>query len=232
MDLSFIVPLYNQGKYLEECLQSIVDNKDHGLEYEIIVVDDCSTDDSFSVANGLQEKFTFRLYKNKKNSKPAATRNFAISKSTGTFIICLDSDDKIPTNYISETHKHILKQNVDVIYADSQCFGANMKRYNWPRFSLERMQHTPFVNCSSLFKRNLWETIGGFKEDMIYGWEDYEFWLNASKNGFKFCKCDTTELFYRQKETEGVSETANAKDGQIKINQLLKKYHNGFYLGA
>jgi len=230
MDLSIIIPLYNQGHYLEECLESISKNEARKIKSkETIVVDDCSSDNSFEVAKKLQDKFKFELIQTPQNSKLPGARNFALKQASGKYVICLDSDDKIPPNYIHETHRTLIKKNVDVAYADSQCFDYKTSRYQWPEFSVLLLKRGPFINCSAMYKKEIWDKVGGYKEDMIYGWEDYEFWVSAYEHGYKFKKCNRTELYYRMKD-DGMGATAATKHQQ-EIWGKLKEYHPNFFGG-
>jgi len=228
MDLSIIIPLYNQGQYLAECLESVKQNEARKLKQkEIIVVDDCSTDDSFDVAKSLQDKYDFSLIQTPQNSKLPGARNFALKQATGEFVICLDSDDKLSKNYIHETHRTIVKKNVDIAYCDSQCFDFKTHRYRWPEFSINLLKRSPFINCSAMYRKEIWDKVGGYKEDMVYGWEDYEFWVSACELGYKFKKCNRTELMYRMKDTGMGAEAANKH--QQEIWQKLKQYHPNFF---
>lgn len=228
MDLSIIIPLYNQGHYLEECLESIIQNKSQQLkDKEIIVIDDCSTDGSYDVAKSLTEKYKFTLIQTPKNSKLSAVRNFGLKQATGEFVICLDADDKLAWNYIHETHRTITKKKVDIAYCDSQCFGDKTNRYRWPEFSEHILKQSPFINCAAMYRKEIWDKVGGYKEDMVHGWEDYEFWVTSYELGYKIKKCNRTELLYRMKDDGMGAEAANKH--QKEIWDKMKEYHPEFF---
>jgi glycosyltransferase involved in cell wall biosynthesis len=95
MQWSVVVPTYNYGRFIEQCLQSILCQ--HGEDYEIILIDDGSTDDTRSVA----ERFVQQLpagrlrYLYQENQGPAAARNRGIDEAKGEFVWFLDSDDRL-----------------------------------------------------------------------------------------------------------------------------------------
>lgn len=228
MIISIIIPLYNHGKFLKECLDSIKKQKTNYI-YEIIINDDCSTDNSYTIAKNLKDQYNFLLYQSPKNLKLAGCRNYAISKCNGDYIICLDPDDKIPENYIEANMRNIINYQIDVSYNNSKCFGDNNKLYNWPEFDENILRRSPFIHCTSMFKYEIWDYGNKFNESMLYGWEDYDFWLNACKNGYRFKKCNDTFLWYRQS-----SDSMTIKDtrkNQEKIIEQLRKNHPNYYLG-
>jgi len=63
---------------------------------------------------------------------------------------------------------------------------------------------------------------------MIHGWEDYDFWLSAAKNGATFKKCNRTHLFYRQKANSMIVDTNSKLDTIVK--PMLRVKHPGFYV--
>lgn len=226
--LSIIIPCYNHGKYLQECLQSVQDNW-LSIEREVIVVDDCSTDDSYYIATQLSNEFGFRLIQMEENSKPSKVRNTAIKMTEGNFIVCLDGDDKLPPNYLQENYNNMLMFGVDISYNNSKMFGSKNQEINWPEFNIDILRRTPFIHCTSMFRKVVWEKVGGFDETMVDGWEDYEFWLRVAKAGFKFKKCNQTFLYYRQRGNE--NRDVQAKSKLDSIRAYIRNKYKGFYLG-
>jgi len=218
--ISIIIPCFNKSQYLKDCIGSITLNIT-SLKYEIIVVDDYSSDDSYNEAQLLG----CQVIRNEKNLKLPTTRNKAIESCNGDFIICLDADDKIPDNYIQANYDNLIYNKVDISYSNSQCFGSSDKLYNWPPFEIGRMLQSPFIHCASMFRKEVWEVVGGYDESMVDGWEDYDFWMMAYEKGFKFKKCDTTYLLYRRGDSQ-FSQVHNDKDIKLqKIREYLKQKH-------
>lgn len=95
--LSIIIPVFNTGNSASDLVHYIIKNTN--LNYEIILIDDGSTDDSFDVLKQIKHP-KVKLYRTK-NSGPSNARNFGIKKSSGKYLLFLDSDDSISSNYIS-----------------------------------------------------------------------------------------------------------------------------------
>jgi len=227
--MSIIIPCYNYGKYLEECVKSVINNVTD-LDIEIIIVDDASTDNSFEIAKKLEQTFNFcKVIKNDINKKLPYTRNKGIKNSNGNYIICLDADDLIPDNYIQENIK-IIDNGVDISYSDSQCFGTINKRFNWPNFNIEILRQNNFIHCAAMYRREVWEKVGGYDESFIYGSEDYDFWLRAAKLGFNFKKCEKTHLLYRRTNETMIDSVSHLHVNEIK--EQLKIKHKEFYKGG
>jgi len=201
MKLSVIVPLYNHGRFLPECIRSIFSNQTD-LDFEVIIVNDCSIDNSLKVADKIakQSDGRIRVVSTPKNLGLTGARNFGIAETTSEtdFIVCLDSDDMIMKNYFQQCYKLIEEKNIDISYTDMYLFGAVEKRMNVPEFAKSILQQSPFIHCASMYKRSMWVELGGYDESIKYCWEDYDFWIRAVVADYKPMKCTSTALLYRQ----------------------------------
>jgi len=97
--VSIIVPVYNAEKYLRECIESAISQTWNNKE--IIIIDDCSSDNSLEIAMSYESQ-SIRVYRNDKNSGQCAASNVGILKSRGQFIKFLDADDILDKNFINE----------------------------------------------------------------------------------------------------------------------------------
>lgn len=116
--VSIIIPVYNSEKYLKECLES-VKNIDYP-NYEVIVINDGSTDNSKSICDSFSYLDNFKIF-HKKNEGVSKARNFGIKNATGIWVLFVDSDDLCS--------KDILKKIVDSQY-DLTIFGYEKKYVN------------------------------------------------------------------------------------------------------
>lgn len=111
--LSIIVPVYNTGKYLKKCLDSLVLQANQ--ETEILVINDGSNDNSEEIVQKYkQQNPSIIKYYKKQNTGIADTRNIGIAKATGKYILFVDSDDYIKENLIQELEKY-MSQDIDII---------------------------------------------------------------------------------------------------------------------
>src|SRR4051812_30462131 len=97
--VSIIIPCYNSGKYLPEALDSISAYPDKGM-YEVIIINDGSTDElTLSLLNNLQQNGE-HIVLHQENKGPAAARNAGVKMAKAPYLLFLDSDNKIESNYI------------------------------------------------------------------------------------------------------------------------------------
>ncbi len=174
--VSVIIPCYNQGHFLAEAIDSVLSQT--WLDFEIIVVNDGSTD---PFTNGLlaeysKEKTTVLITE---NQGLAAARNNGIRQAVGKYILPLDADDRIGPEYL-EKAVGILESNPDIgiVYCKARLFGVVETEWNLPEYSLPEMLQDNQIFCTALFRRTDWEMVGGYDPGMVYGWEDYDFWLS------------------------------------------------------
>lgn len=115
MKLSIIIPVYNVECFLEKCLRSIIEQtKD---EVEIILVDDGSTDNSWSICTSFAGKYNCIKAVHKPNGGVSSARNLGLSKATGDYIAWVDADDYVSDDWYSSI-KDILDKDYDLIYFD------------------------------------------------------------------------------------------------------------------
>lgn len=95
MKISVIVPVYNVEKYLEHCISSICRQNVSSSEYEVILVNDGSTDGSKAIAERLSQEYSNTRLINQNNQGLSAARNAGISVASGDYVWCIDSDDEI-----------------------------------------------------------------------------------------------------------------------------------------
>ena len=115
MFISVIVPVYNVEKYLDKCLESLLNQ--HYSDMEIVVVDDKSTDGSLNIAKKYEKHTNVKVVAKEKNSGLSDTRNVGIKESCGQYIMFLDSDDYVENGCIAKIQGIIEKENApDIIY--------------------------------------------------------------------------------------------------------------------
>ena len=112
--VSVIIPVYNVEEYLKECLDSVINQT--LKEIEIICIDDCSTDSSYSILEEYAKKDSrIVLIKNKENMGVGYNRNIGIKEAKGEYIGFIDSDDYISEDYYENLYNTAKKYNSDVV---------------------------------------------------------------------------------------------------------------------
>lgn len=123
--ISIVMPLYNTEKYVGACLTSILNQTFQN--FEVIIVDDCSTDKSCDVVESFIPKFggRLKLYHSEVNSGPAVPTNKGVNLSRGKYLFLMDSDDLIVNNALETLHKYAEDSGADLISMD---FGFRFSR--------------------------------------------------------------------------------------------------------
>ena len=125
--LSIVIPVYNVEQFLSQCLDSIV--KQTYKDYEVIIVNDGSTDKSLSIINKYVKKHNnFKVY-TKKNGGLSSARNYGLKYVKGEYLTFLDSDDYIQTNTYELMMDNITNNNNDIVLADIQFFNEETNTY-------------------------------------------------------------------------------------------------------
>ena len=225
--ISVIVPCYNQAQYLDECLQSVLDQT--YPNWDCIIVNDGSPDNTEEVAKKWLEKDARFKYYYKENRGLSSARNFGIGKAEGEWILPLDSDDYISNDYLDLAKNHFANQDLKVIYCEAQKFGVLNENWKLKEFSLFNLAVENLIFCSAFFRKEDWEKVGGYDENLLHGLEDWDFWISLLKNDGKVLKLNEICFFYR------IKENSMLKDLKMSKNSLplmyIEKKHIDFFHG-
>lgn len=193
--VSVIIPCYNQGQYLAESIGSILASSFDDLE--IIVVDDGSTDLETRKALELLDYPKTTLIR-RKNGGLSTARNTGITAAQGRYILPLDADDRIGPHYINQAVAALdADTELGIVYCRGEKFGAAGGPILAASFSLSRMRFCNLIFCSALFRKADWEKVGGYKPEMRFGCEDWEFWISLLELGRKVLRLQEVGFGYR-----------------------------------
>ena len=176
--LSFIIPAYNCASTLNECVTSIID-QDLAIRFEIIIQDDASTDDTPMVLDRLSNAYPYLIRKgsNKKNLGGGATRNVAISRSRGSILYMVDSDNVLSTGCVEPQLSLLRRAQCDAVSVEHVSYfdaDKNLPSMVWTMrhhngvSSIEELfgsLHVPAGHGNYLYTRALYEKIGGYEEE-------------------------------------------------------------------
>lgn len=177
--VSVIVPCYNYGRFLDECLQSILTQTHKNIE--VIVVNDASDDCTTQVLTLYKEGHNVRVITNPTNMGRSYSRNIGIQEAQGTHILCVDADDTIEPTCIEAMLLKMCETGSDIVYCGVNQFGDSRRRFIY-KYTIETLIWDNGITVTSLFKKAHWEEIGGFDKDCP-GFEDWEFWVNMAAHG-------------------------------------------------
>ena len=149
---SIIIPNYNKAPYIKECLDSVMNQT--FKNYEVIFIDDCSTDNSLEIANSYKN---VTVLKTKRNSQAGGARNLGMKKAKGEYIVFLDSDDYFTDKYsLEKLVNHITDEDLIFINYTKNNFGI-ITEMREPKTSMaKKIETTKNLGCpTKVFKRKL-----------------------------------------------------------------------------
>lgn len=204
--VSIIIPCYNQSQYIIDALESVINQTYEN--FECIIVNDGSTDDTENITKEwikFDSRFKY-VYQN--NCGLSNARNKGISLSKGKFILPLDSDDKISSNYIEDCFNMLnSSEDIKLVYGEAYFFDRVTKKWNLDKYDFEDLLYKNMIFCTALYRKSDWEKVGGYDENLKEGLEDWEFWINILSHGGRAVKINSCVFYYRQKETSMVRES-------------------------
>jgi glycosyltransferase involved in cell wall biosynthesis/RimJ/RimL family protein N-acetyltransferase len=216
--VSVIVPCYNHGRFIHEMLQSVL-NQTYPF-YEIIIVNDGSTDDTAEILNRIKHK-KVRVF-HTPNHGPAHARNFAATQARGDLIVNLDADDKMAPAFLQKCVEIMDKYpNAGIVYSDVEFFGNKTGSFDIPEYSFETMLRGNCIVANACFRKGDWEQTEGYSSFLQNGYEDFDFWLSILELGRDVQKIHETLIFYRTYEYAESSRSGRRKKEPDKVQEVV-----------
>ncbi len=225
--VTICVSLYNYQDYIVEALESVYAQTLHTLD--LIVVEDCSTDWSATVAQvwfeQRHERFnTVQLIQHQKNSGLSAARNTALSLAETPFVFILDADNLLYPRCIAQCLEAIEASDAAFIYPMIEKFGNSpgiMGSFVWNR---ERLAQENYIDAMALLRKSVIVEIGGYTP-MPLGWEDYDLWCKLSETGHYGVLVPEILARYRTHEQSMLNTTTRQeKNVQILNDEMMKRH--------
>lgn len=232
--ISVIIPVYNCEKFIEKCLQSLVNQT--LTDIEIILVNDGSTDNSQKII----EKFSDTRIKliNKKNGGQSSARNVGLDVANGEYIGFIDSDDWVDSDFFEKLYNTAKKYNADIAMTDFIRIGPTKykKRLNISEEKIYEKIENKIKIANALKEGCIWNKI--YKKEILTGlkfnegmyFEDGPFTIRALYNSNILVTVPNTYYYYYQNPNSTVKKMNAAKhaDKQKSKREILDfiKQHN------
>ena len=222
--VSVIIPCYKQANFLPDAVGSVVAQT--FTDWEIIIVNDGSPDNTSEVARGLMAKYPDRRIRlvEKVNGGLASARNAGFRASQAKYVLPLDADDMIKPTHLS-TLTEVLDKNpkVGFAYTHIHHFGDVNTVWPLPDFNAATLiGKDNIVICCSLCRKSMWEAVGGYNENMREGYEDWDFWIGCVEHGWTG-HCHHEALFLYRKHGHTMVSEANLKRERL-IAQIVSNH--------
>ena len=219
--ISIIVPCYNYGHYILDALKSIEAQSFN--DWECIIVNDGSTDNSRAVIEKyIENDSRFKLI-NITNSGVSTARNTAVGHAKGLYIFPLDADNKLHPECLSKCIAEFYRdENLRVVYTEAELFGEESGLWNLPEFDYKTMLKYNMIDNSCMFPRKEFERVGGYRRNMIYGLEDWDFMIALLYGSIPGQVIKIHEpLYYYRVNSAGRRLTVAAGSRQSKMMDLI-----------
>jgi glycosyl transferase family 2/sulfotransferase family protein len=226
--LSVVIPCFDHGEFLVEAVASA--ERSIPEPYELIVVDDGSRQPrTLEVFAALEAAGYFVVHQ--ENQGLAAARNRGIELATGSYILPLDSDNRLLPGF-PEAAMRVLDEDprVGVVYGDRRELGLRSGAVQVPEFDLDTLLTGNFIDACAMIRKRVWSECGGFDSAMPHqGWEDWNFWISAAGRGWRFHHLPRITFEYKVRPGSMISHCANPEVGQP-LQAYIVERHRELYL--
>ncbi|MBQ9312275.1 MAG: glycosyltransferase family 2 protein [Bacteroidales bacterium] len=236
--ISVITPCYNAEKYIFDTITLVMQQS--YTHWELLVIDDCSTDSSAEIIKDLaKQDDRIKYYKTSSPSgSPSLPRNIGIENAQGKYIAFLDADDNWKKDKLEKQYKYIKEYNVDFVYSNYEKIDSKGNKNDRivkvrKTTSYKDMLKINSIPClTSMLSREL---IGDKRFKPILN-EDFEFWLQILKQGVTAYNINEVTAYYREAEnsrssnkTKVIKSRWNILRENEKIGFLPALYYIGYY---
>ncbi|MDR0919670.1 MAG: glycosyltransferase, partial [Oscillospiraceae bacterium] len=196
--VSIILPIYNGSKFMRESIDSILSQT--YTNWELIIVDDCSTDDTPEIIKEYEEKDSrIRSIRHPKNMYLPQALNTGFEAAKGELFTWTSDDNIYLPGAIYKMVEVLENKEIDIVYGPEQPIDevgnpiTTMKDYI---FDTDSIPVCSAIGGHFLFRKNVFFDVGGY-EDKWFLVEDWQFWIKAYNKGFNFKKIDDCNYLYR-----------------------------------
>lgn len=228
--VSVIIACYNAEKYIDRCLESLLNQTYEN--FEIVICDDCSTDHSYDLLLLWQKKDQrIKVIRNNINSYAAATRNECFKKAAGDYYMIQDIDDASTPNRIERLLCGFINNNVDFVSSSVKLFENNpdeivgtMKMKKEYPTKNDLLWSVPFFHPATMFSAQCIKSVGGYRvAKETRRMEDYDLFMRLYSNGFKGRNIQE-ELYLYRKDADQMKRSLGFRS----VIEEIKVRKNGY----
>ena len=204
--VSFIIPIYNRAETLQKTFDSVLHQT--CPDWEAILVDDASSDNTSQEIEALRARHGDRRIVTislPRNHGIGAVRNIGVKRARGEYIVLLDSDDTVAPRFL-EAALALADRHPEAAWIAPLTvqYGDVNRMFGFERCELRILLHRNQFTVTNLLRRDVFEMLGGMREDMRDGLVDWEFWIRAVRTGYRPIQLRDALFFYHRHE-DGVT---------------------------
>jgi len=213
IEVSVVMAVQNEEKFLEQSLSSILENRFE--RYELIIVDDASNDKTLSIIKQFKEKFeNIKLIRNKKPQGLASSLNSALSEAKADLILRMDGDDIMESDRIlkqvtfmnDNPNIDIMGSNVAFIDKNNVEIGVSDFPLSDAEIKLKLKRDNALAHPSVIFRKNKIERVGRYDETFKRS-QDYELWRRCLVHGLNFANSSEKLVKYRYSNNKSIANS-------------------------
>jgi glycosyltransferase involved in cell wall biosynthesis len=228
--VSIIVPCFNHGRYLSECIASIQNQTYRSIE--LVVVDDGSTDpETRELLDELDSLKTFRLIRLASNRGPGAARNAAIDVIKGEYVLPVDADNVLLPHAVQSLVDQLRNagEQIGFIYPNLQFFGNRQDYFEPPEYNLHQLLTSNYCDTCSLIDRAVFDAGVRYLEKIKVGHEDWDFVLQLAERKVYGQPARAKTLLFRK---QGFTRSDVVEHGRDSFYNRIERMHPVLYKNA
>ena len=239
--ITAIITLFNYSEFIHDCLDSLAQSVLYGLpgNIEVLVIDDCSTDNSVNLVEEYLDNSELPICLVKKwfNTGLADARNVGLELARSPYIFILDADNWIYPHCLSVLYEKIKSNQYAAVYGEISQFDNDtrkeLNRISCHEWDVNRLVKQPYIDAMAMFNKDILLKIGGYSTNLIeygwFGWDDYDVWLKLAQSNYSCQFVPKVLSAYRVHSTSMINTTNKyalnlAKYFCIKFSDIAKKY--------
>ena len=207
--ISIVLPTYNQAHYLPEALDGVFAQT--YPNYELIVVNDGSTDDTAGVLAEYRLQHDFTIIEQENRGLPGAL-NAGFIRSHGKYLTWTSSDNVMHPDMLNELAQTLDRNPaIGLVYADFFLMdddGRDLGLFETTEYDRHWLLYTNLVHCCFLYRRECMERVKGYDQDFVYS-EDWEYWIRLSR----YCQMKRVPQALYHYRLHRASMTSEMQDG-------------------
>lgn len=241
--ISVIIPIYNVEQYLEEALNSLLNQT--FIDFELLCVNDGSPDNSLAILEEFSKKDSRVKIINKENGGCGSARNKALDEASGEYIYFFDPDDYVLPNTLEDLYVNAIQNESDLaifkiarfidgqdIEYDSPYFdfdnvfkGVNFNRFTFDYHDVKRyVMNAAFAPWSKLYKKSFLDSYDDFRFDLGLAFDDVPFHVKSMLRAKKISFVPKFLYHYRYANPTSVNHTSTKNKDIFKIFDLVEKF--------
>lgn len=226
--ISVVIPCYNDGRYLPETIGHL--RKQTYQHFEIIIVNDGSTDqETLHILDQLSSEGIQVLHK--ANGRMSSARNHGVRAAKGEILVTLDADDHFAPDFFQKGLAALQQDpNAAVVTSHMKMFGESTgisKPRGGDQYNFLFSSECP---ACAMVRKSCWDAVGGYDESMTMGYEDWEFYIRITQQGWTVAVIPEVLFFYRQTQ-KSTHKNSTIPNRESIIRYIVEK-HAAWYLSC